>query len=66
MRRTGMMMNSDYCVCRAAATELGVLQDVLSIAREKRYMVLDPVSNDTQEVRSGMVLTAKRKVYPTI
>ena len=55
-------MNSDYFHYRAAATELGVLQDVLSIAREKRYMVLDPVSNDTQEVRSGMVLTAKRKV----
>ena len=51
-----------YLFCRAAATELGVLQDVLSIAREKRYMVLDPVANESPEVKNGMLLTAKKKV----
>jgi len=49
-------------LCRATATELGVLQDVLSIAREKRYMVLDPVANESHEVKNAMLLTAKKKV----
>ena len=52
-------------VGRAAATEVGVLQDVLAVAREKRYLVLDPVNNDMPEQRPVPVLLmlARKKVY---
>ena len=52
---------------RAAATEIGVLQDVLAVAREKRYLVLDPVNNEMLEQRNLPVLLmlARKKVYFT-
>lgn len=43
-----------------AFTEVCVLSDVLSIAKEKRYMVLDPVPQETPEVKP-MVLVYARK-----
>ena len=47
---------------RAALTEMSVLLDVLNIAREKRYMVLDPVSQDPPESKTGLYVVAKKKV----
>ena len=54
-----------WVVGRAAATEIGVLQDVLSVAREKRYLVLDPVNNEMMEQRNLPILLmlARKKVY---
>ena len=43
-------------------TELGVLQDVLNIAKEKRYMVIDPVSVDPPDPKPIVVLLQKKKV----
>ena len=41
---------------------MSVLLDVLNIAREKRYMVLDPVNQDPPESKTGMYVVAKKKV----
>ena len=41
---------------------MSVLYDVLNIAKEKRYMVLDPVSQDPPENKSAMHMVSKRKV----
>ena len=41
---------------------MSVLFDVLNIAKEKRYMVLDPVSQDPPENKSAMHMVSKRKV----
>ncbi|XP_013784547.1 mediator of RNA polymerase II transcription subunit 17-like [Limulus polyphemus] len=46
---------------RSALTEISVLVDVLNIAKEKRYMVLDPVSQDPPEVKNVAILVAKKK-----
>ncbi|KAI0208048.1 Mediator of RNA polymerase II transcription subunit 17 [Lamellibrachia satsuma] len=46
---------------RMALTEMSVLQDVLNIAKQKHYMVLDTVSADAPETRSGLHLCAKKK-----
>ena len=50
---------------RAAATEIGVLQDVLAVAREKRYLVLDPINSEMMEQRNLPVLLmlARKKVH---
>jgi len=52
-------------VVRAAATEIGVLQDVLAVAREKRYLILDPINNDMLDQRNLPVLLmlARKKVF---
>jgi len=57
-----------WLVDRAAATEIGVLQDVLAVAREKRYLVLDPVNNEMLEQRSLPILLmlARKKVCFTL
>lgn len=49
---------------RAAATEIGVLHDVLAVARERRYLVLDPVNNEMMEQRNlpVLLLLARKKV----
>ena len=47
---------------RAALQETSVLLDVLNIAKEKRYMVLDPVSQDPPESKVGAHIAAKKKV----
>ena len=41
---------------------MSVLYDVLNIAKEKRYMVLDPVSQDPPENKATMHMVSKRKV----
>lgn len=51
-----------YFFCRAALTETSVLLDVLNIAKEKRYMVLAHVSQDSPEHKTGTNLMAKKKV----
>lgn len=47
---------------RSALTEVSVLCDVLGIARQKHYLVLDPVSQEPSEHRPVAVLVAKKKV----
>ncbi|KAH3845607.1 hypothetical protein DPMN_087889 [Dreissena polymorpha] len=49
-------------VLRTAYTEVGVLLDVLNIAKEKKYMVLTHVQQDTSEPKSAVQLLAKKKV----
>lgn len=46
---------------RSALTEVSVLLDVLNIAKEKRYMVLDAVSQDPPETKLVATLLAKKK-----
>ncbi|KAH7931912.1 hypothetical protein HPB49_025783 [Dermacentor silvarum] len=46
---------------RSALTEVSVLCDVLGIARQKHYLVLDPVSQEPPEHRPVAVLVAKKK-----
>ena len=41
---------------------MGVLYDVLNIAKEKRYLVLAHVAQDVSEPKSAMQLMAKKKV----
>lgn len=48
---------------RLALTEACVLSDVLSIAKEKRFMVLDPVQQDQPEQRQLAQLFSKKRVY---
>ncbi|XP_075721922.1 mediator complex subunit 17 isoform X5 [Rhipicephalus microplus] len=46
---------------QSSLMEVSVLCDVLSIARQKHYLVLDPVSQEPPEHRSVAVLVAKKK-----
>lgn len=46
---------------RAALTEVCVLADVLSIAKEKRYMLLDPVQQDMLESKPMAQVYARKK-----
>lgn len=46
---------------RDAFTEVSVLSDVLSIAKEKKYMVLDPVPQEPPEVKPMVHVYAKKK-----
>lgn len=46
---------------RNALTEVCVLADVLAIAKEKSYMVLDPVSQESVEVKPMMQVYARKK-----
>lgn len=46
---------------KAALTEVSVLADVLAIAREKKYLVLDPVSQEPVEHKTNVILLAKKK-----
>lgn len=46
---------------RDALTEVCVLSDVLSVAKEKRYMVLDPVPQDPQEVKPLVQVFSRKK-----
>lgn len=47
---------------RHSLTEMSVLLDVLNIAREKHYMVLDTVQQEPPETRLAYQLLAKKKV----
>jgi mediator of RNA polymerase II transcription subunit 17 len=42
-------------------TEMSVLLDVIRIAKDKRYLVLDPVSQDPQEYKPINLLVSKKK-----
>ena len=42
---------------------MSVLVDVLNVAKEKRYMVLDPVVQEPPEARNAMHLMGKKKVW---
>lgn len=46
---------------KSAFTEVSVLLDVLNIAKDKKYMVLDPVSQDPLEYKPLAALIAKKK-----
>ncbi|PSN33125.1 Mediator of RNA polymerase II transcription subunit 17 [Blattella germanica] len=46
---------------RNALTEVCVLADVLAIAKEKRYMVLDPVPQDPMETKPMVQVYARKK-----
>ncbi|GAB0091251.1 Mediator of RNA polymerase II transcription subunit 17 [Sergentomyia squamirostris] len=46
---------------RDAFTEVCVLSDVLAIAKEKRYMVLDPVPQEPQETKPIVQVYARKK-----
>uniref|UniRef100_A0A6B2EPP0 Mediator of RNA polymerase II transcription subunit 17 n=1 Tax=Phlebotomus kandelakii TaxID=1109342 RepID=A0A6B2EPP0_9DIPT len=46
---------------RDAFTEVCVLSDVLAIAKEKRYMVLDPVPQEQQETKPIVQVYARKK-----
>lgn len=46
---------------RNALTEVCVLADVLAIAKEKNYMVLDPVPQEAIEVKPMMQVYARKK-----
>ncbi|XP_060605410.1 mediator of RNA polymerase II transcription subunit 17-like isoform X2 [Ruditapes philippinarum] len=50
---------------KTAYTEMGVLLDVLNIAKEKKYMVLAHVQQDTTEPKSATQLLAKKKGLST-
>lgn len=46
---------------RNALTEVCVLADVLAVAKEKRYMVLDPVPQEPPEVKPMVQVYARKK-----
>ena len=48
---------------RQALTEVTVLYDVLNIYKDKRYLVLDPVQQEIDEIKPITALIAKKKVY---
>jgi hypothetical protein len=47
---------------RNALTEVCVLADVLAIAKEKRYIVLDHVPQDSLETKPMVQVYARKKV----
>lgn len=47
---------------RSALTEVCVLADVLVIAKDKRYMVLDPVQQEQPDQRQLAQLFSKKRV----
>lgn len=48
-------------LCRNALTEVCVLADVLAIAKEKNYMVLDPVPQESADVKPMIQVYARKK-----
>lgn len=51
---------------RSALTEVCVLADVVTVAKEKRYMVLDPVQQDQPDQRQLAQLFSKKRVLKII
>ena len=47
---------------RSAMTEVCVLADVITIAKDKRYMVLDPVQQEQPDQRQLAQLFSKKRV----
>lgn len=48
---------------RSALTEISVLLDVLTIAKEKSYLVLDPILQESPEQKPIVNLVAKKKAF---
>lgn len=48
-----------------AYTEVSVLHDVLAVAKEKHYLVLDPVPQEPQEVKQMALIYARKKALGT-
>ncbi|XP_059158595.1 mediator of RNA polymerase II transcription subunit 17-like [Physella acuta] len=46
---------------KSAYTEISVLYDILNIVKEKHYMVTDPVSQDSPELKAPLQMLAKKK-----
>ncbi|XP_054154405.1 mediator of RNA polymerase II transcription subunit 17-like isoform X2 [Oppia nitens] len=46
---------------KQALTEVTVLTDVLTVVKDKRYMILDPVSQETNDMKPITALIAKKK-----
>lgn len=55
------MKDCDKFIYRNALTEVCVLADVLAIAKEKHYMVLDPVPQEPAEVKPMIQVYARKK-----
>lgn len=47
---------------RSALTEVCVLADVITVAKDKRYMVLDPVQQEQPDQRQLAQLFSKKRV----
>lgn len=58
-----LSVNYFFFSFRNAYTEVCVLADVLQIAKEKRYMVLDPVSQESLESKPMAQVYARKKVF---
>ncbi|XP_074660283.1 mediator of RNA polymerase II transcription subunit 17-like [Tubulanus polymorphus] len=46
---------------KASLTEVSVLLDVINVAREKKYMVLDPVQSDPPDAKTAVQMIGKKK-----
>jgi hypothetical protein len=55
-------LNVIFHLNRNALTEVCVLADVLAIAKEKRYIVLDHVPQDALETKPMVQVYARKKV----
>lgn len=62
----GLDVNFILVIFRTALTEMNVLLDVLKIAKEKHYMMLDAVSTDAPDSRPGFLAVAKKRVCDDI
>lgn len=56
------LLNVIFHLNRNALTEVCVLADVLAIAKEKRYIVLDHVPQDSLETKPMVQVYARKKV----
>jgi hypothetical protein len=56
------MHTCDFYFNRNALTEVCVLADVLAIAKEKRYMVLDHVPQEPLDTKPMVQVYARKKV----
>jgi len=48
---------------RNSLTEICVLSDILNVVQDKKYMVLDPVTQNQATPKPTVQLLAKRKVW---
>lgn len=51
-----------FVFVRTALTELSVLGDIISIANQKKYLLLDKVAAEPSDIKPGAVLVYKKKV----
>lgn len=53
---------NDWFLNRKSLTEVCVLSDVLNVVRDKKYLVLDPVSQNQATPKPTLSLITKKKV----